>query len=70
MMNFGPVGIAAHGGFNSPTFNLMTGLVVLALTWISYFSKNARLKTSIWAALGVTLICAVFIFAGIAQLLH
>lgn len=70
MMNFGPVGIAAHGGFNSPTFNLMTGLVVLALTWTSYFTKDERLKTNVWTALGVTLICAVFIYAGIAELLR
>jgi accessory gene regulator protein AgrB len=67
---FGPVGEAAHGGHSSPTFDLIVGFAVLALTWVSYLRKEERQKTSVWIAIGITAICAVFIYAGINELLR
>jgi hypothetical protein len=70
MVQNGLVGNAAHGGHSSSTFDLSVGLAVLALTWIGYFRKEERQKTSIWIAIGISAICAVFIYAGINELLR
>ena len=40
MIYFGPVAEAAHGGQSSPTFDLVVGFVVPAITWISHFRKS------------------------------
>jgi hypothetical protein len=70
MTFFGPVGEAAHGGHSSPAFDLIVGFAVLALTWVSYFRREESPKVSVWAAIGVSAICAVFIGAGIWELLR
>ena len=70
MIQFGPVGNAARGGHTSPWFDFTVGFAVLALTWVSFFRKEERQKTSIWIAIGISAICAVFIGAGIKELLH
>lgn len=70
MMYFGPVGEAARGGHSSPTFDLIVGLGVLALTWVGYFKKEERKKISTWIAVGISAICGVFIFSGIQELLR
>lgn len=67
---FGPVGEAAHGGHSSPMFDLIVGFAVLALTWVSYLRKEERQKTSVWIAIAISAICAVFIYAGINELLR
>jgi hypothetical protein len=69
MVCFGPVADAAHGGHSSPAFDLLVGFGVLALTWIGHFRKEQRTTTSVWIAIGVSAICAVFIGAGIKELL-
>ncbi len=69
-MQFGPVGNAAHGGHSSPTFDLSVGFAVLALTWIGFWRKEERTAKAIWAAVGISAICAVFIYAGIRVLLE
>jgi hypothetical protein len=68
MMQFGPVGSPVHGGHGVARFDLAIGLAVLALTWVSYFKERNRLEISLWAAIGVTAICAVFIYSGISGL--
>jgi hypothetical protein len=70
MTQFGPVGEAARGGHTSPLFDFLVGFVVLALTWVSFFRKEERKRANIWAAIGISAICAVFIAAGIRELLH
>jgi hypothetical protein len=70
MTIFGPVANAAHGGHSDPTFDLLVGFAVLALTWFGYLSrKDSPKKVSIWIALAISAICAVFIWSGIATLL-
>jgi len=70
MIIFGPVGEAAHGGHSSPSFDLIVGLGVLALTWIGYLRKEERQKISIWIAVGISAICTVFIYSGIHEMLR
>jgi hypothetical protein len=70
IIDFGPVDEAARGGHNSPSFDFIVGFVVLALTWVGFFRKEERQKASVWAAIGVSAICAVFIGAGILELLR
>jgi hypothetical protein len=67
MTFFGPVGAAAYGGHNSPVFELIVGFGVFALTWVGYFKKEYP-KASIWIAVGISAICAVFIGSGIREL--
>ena len=67
-MLFGPVAEAAHGGSSNPTFDLIVGTVVLALTWIGFSRENARKPVSLSAALGVTVICCVFLYSGLSKL--
>jgi hypothetical protein len=70
MIYFGPVAEAAHGGHSSPAFDLIVGLGVLALTWIGYLKKEERQKISIWIAIVISAICAVFIYLGIEEILR
>jgi len=70
MTFFGPVAEAAHGGHSSPAFDLIVGFAVLALTWVGYFRKEERRKVSVWIAIAISAICAVFIGAGIWELLR
>jgi hypothetical protein len=70
MIAFGPVAEAAKGGQSSPTFDLCVGFAVLALTWFGYGKQGPGHKISIWAALGVSAICAVFIGSGLYTLLR
>ena len=70
MTQYGLVGNAAHGGHTSPAFDLIVGFAVLALTWVGHFRKEERRKASVWAAIGVSAICAVFIGAGIWEMLR
>jgi len=67
-MHLGPVFNATHGGRSNPWFDLIVGFTVLALTWVGYGKQESRV--SIWIALGITAICAVFIYSGIAGLLR
>lgn len=69
-MWFGPVGEAARGGHTSPAFDLFVGVGVLALTWFGYLKKNERRKISVWMAIGISAICAVFIYSGIKELMR
>jgi hypothetical protein len=70
MIYFGPVDEAARGGHTSPLFDFVVGFSVLAITWVGFFRKEERQKTSIWIAVGISAICAVFIGAGLKELLH
>jgi hypothetical protein len=70
MTVFGPVSEAARGGHTSPLFDFLIGFVVLALTWVGFFRKEERKKVNIWAAIGITAICAVLIAAGIRELIQ
>jgi hypothetical protein len=49
--------------------SIYSWVLVLALTWIGHFRREERTKTSIWIAIGISAICAVFIGAGIKELL-
>ena len=66
LIAFGPVAEAAKGGQSSPTFDLCVGFAVLAITWVGYSKQGPDRKVRIWAALGVSAICAVFIGAGLS----
>lgn len=68
MTYFGPVGEAARGGHSSPVFNLIVGFTVLLITWIGYARREPPRRPTLWACLGVSAICAVFIYAGVAGL--
>lgn len=68
MVVFGPVAEAAKGGHNNPAFDLCVGFVVLALTWVGYGKQRSDRKISIWIALGISAICAVFIGTGLYTL--
>jgi len=70
MIYFGPVGEAAHGGHSSPGFNLLVGFVVLAITWVGYVRKEPPKRPTLWACIGVSGICVIFIYAGLAALLR
>jgi hypothetical protein len=70
MIWFGPVDEAVRDGHSSPAFDLIVGFGVLVLTWIGYLKKEERQKTSIWIAIGITSICAVFIYLGIKELMQ
>ena len=70
MIAFGPVAEAAKGGQSSPAFDLCVGFAVLAITWVGYGKTGPDRKVSIWAALGVRAICAVFIGDGLLTLLR
>ena len=70
MIVFGPVAEAAKGGESSPTFDLCVGFTVLALTWVGYGKQGQDHKISIWVALGISAICAVFIGSGLYTLLR
>jgi hypothetical protein len=66
----GPVGAAAHGGHSNPVFDLIIGFGVLTLTWVGYLKKEERKMISTWIAIGISAICAVFIYSGIEELIH
>ncbi len=70
MTHFGPVAQAAHGGHSSASFDLIVGFAVLALTWVGFFRKEEREKINMWIAIGISAICAVFIFSGIIELIR
>ena len=70
MIHFGPVANASHGGHSSPSFDLLVGLSVLAVTWVGYFRRNPAKPVSIWIGIGISAICGVFIYSGIAALLR
>jgi hypothetical protein len=70
MIAFGPVAEAAKGGQSSPTFDLCVGFAVLIATWVSYGKQRLNSKVSIWIAIGVSAICAVFIYSGLHTLLR
>lgn len=70
MTYFGPVARATHGGHANPQFELIVGLVVLALTWIGHFRKEEREKVSFWIAIAITAICGMFIYSGVQGLLR
>lgn len=69
MIQLGPVANAAHGGHSSPAFDLIVGFGVLAVTWVGHFKKEEHQETSIWIAIGISAICAVFIWGGIKELI-
>jgi len=70
MLAFGPVAEAAHGGQSSPSFDLLVGLAVLVMTWVGFHRKKAQNPKVIWIAIGISLICAVFIFDGVRLMLR
>jgi hypothetical protein len=70
MIAFGPVAEAAKGGQSSPIFDLCVGLAVLIATWVSYGKQKLSSKVSVWVAIGVSAICAVFIYSGLHALLR
>jgi hypothetical protein len=70
MILSGPVAEAAKGGHSSPTFDLCVGFALLTATWVSYGKQRLNGKASIWVAIGVTAICAVFIYSGLHNLLR
>jgi hypothetical protein len=70
MILLGPVAEAAKGGHSSPAFDLCVGFAVLIATWISYGKQRSNNRVSIWLAIGVTAICAVFIYSGMHNLLR
>ena len=70
MIYFGPVAEAAHGGHSSPAFDLVVGFGVLALTWVGHFRQEERKRTGIWIGVFISAICAVFIGAGVRELLR
>ena len=70
MICFGPVSQASHGGRSSPAFDLIVGFAVLALTWIGYIRTQKRTEVSIWIAIGISVICGVFIYSGIIEMLR
>ena len=70
MIFLGPVGEAANGGHSSPAFDLIVGFGVLALTWVGFFRKEERQKATVWIAIGISAICAVFVGAGIREMLR
>jgi hypothetical protein len=70
MILFGPVAEAAHGGHGNPFFDLTVGFLVLALTWTGYIKKTQINKVGVWMAIAISMICGVFIYFGIAELLR
>ena len=70
MIAFGPVAEAAHRGQTSPAFDLPVGFLVLGMTWFGFWKKREQNPVSIWIAVAVTVICAVFVFEGVRQLLR
>jgi hypothetical protein len=70
MTFFGPVYEAAHGGHSSPAFDLIVGFGGLALTWVGFLRREEHQKISFWHAVGISAICAVFIYSGISGLLR
>lgn len=69
MSYFGPVSEAARGGHGNPAFELLVGLTVLSITWFGYSRRDAAKPVTIWAALGVSAVCAYFIYSGVAGFL-
>jgi hypothetical protein len=69
MIILGPVAEAANGGHSNPVFELSVGLLVLLLTWVGYSRSTPPNKVSFWIAVGVSAICGVFIYSGIAAIL-
>ncbi|MGA3034919.1 MAG: hypothetical protein ABSD70_16665 [Terracidiphilus sp.] len=70
VIQYGLVGNAAHGGHSSSTFDLAVGLGVLVLTWMPRRAGEGHLRMNIWLRVGISAICAVFIFAGVSELLR
>jgi hypothetical protein len=70
MMHFGPVAQAALGGHSSPSFDLIVGFAVLALTWVGFFRKEERKRIILWIAIGISAICGVFIYSGVKELIR
>jgi hypothetical protein len=69
MILLGPVADAARGGHSNPFFDLLAGLLMLALTWIGY-AKRTTTRSSLWICVGISMICGVFIYFGIAELVR
>ncbi len=69
MMLLGPVGDAASGGRGNPFFDLIAGLIVLALTWVGY-ARKAATKSTLGVCIGISVICGIFIYFGIAELVR
>ena len=70
MTNFGPVSDAAHGGYQSPTMNVMACLAILAITWVGYFkNKEKQRKASIWIAICISMICVIGICLNLGSAL-
>ena len=65
---FGPVAEAARGGHSSPSFDLLVGFSVLAITWFGYTKRQP--KINIWPMIGITANCLLFIIPAIWSLLH
>ncbi len=61
MNAFGPVYEAAHGNQSSPSFDLIVGFVVLGMTWFGFWKNREQNSRAVWIAIGISLICAVFI---------
>jgi hypothetical protein len=70
MIYFGPVAEASHGGHSSPSFDLLVGFSVLAITWFGYFKRDPARPMDIWIRIGISVICGVFIYSGVAALLR
>ena len=69
-MIYGPVAEASHGGHGNPAFDLLIGFAFLIATWrYQYFRSDQRKRVNIWVTIGISCICGVFIWSGIASLL-
>ena len=69
MMIFGPVAEAARGGHSSPFFDLLVGSMFLVFTWAQYFRGDQSKGVNIWISIGISAICSVFIWSGLAALI-
>lgn len=70
MMIYGPVAEASRGGHSSPTFDLLVGFTFLVITWIQYLRTDPAKRVNIWISIGISAICGVFIWSGIAALMR
>lgn len=70
MITYGPVANASRGGHGNPSFDLLIGFTFLALTWIQYFRSDSSKKVNIWINIGISAICGVFIWSGVAGLIR
>jgi RsiW-degrading membrane proteinase PrsW (M82 family) len=65
MICLGPVYEAARGGNQSPSFNLVVAIFVLAFAWLGYFKRRRKRNISLWIPIAISAICAVLIGACI-----